>query len=263
MQTQHIIEIVPSWLFYVITVIVVLAAVGCGLWLGARVRHHGKSTGDAPIGSIVGAILGLVAFMLAFTFGSATSRFDMRKQLLLEEVNAIGTVYLRTDFLDEAVGDESRAMLRRYVDLRVDAGMDRDKLPVAMEESEAIQDRLWMQMRELPRDRHNSVLAGLYVEALNSMFDLQSKRATVALQYRIPDTIWVMLYAVTALAMVSVGYQFGVSGTKSRAVILLLALSFSAVIFLIADLDRIGAGVLRVSQQPVLELQKRLVSPEG
>ena len=258
MYVQRVIEFVPPWLFYGGTVVLVLAAVGCGVWVGGRVRRRGKSKGDAPIGSIVGAILGLVAFMLAFTFGSATSRFDTRKQLLLEEANAIGTTYLRTDFLEIAMGEESRALLRRYVDLRVDAGVSLPKVQAALAESNTIQDRLWAMVRTLPDSGRDHELESLYVQSLNEMIDLQTKRATVALQYRVPGSIWVMLYVVTVLAMMSVGYQFGYSGTKSRVMILLLALSFSGVIYLIADLDRVGAGVLRVNQRPMIELQQRL-----
>ena len=72
-----------------------------GYRIGSYHRKHSDNKDDAPIGSVVGATLGLLAFMLAFTFGISASRFDMRKQLLLDEVNAIGTEFLRTDFLVE------------------------------------------------------------------------------------------------------------------------------------------------------------------
>ncbi|MCK7520215.1 MAG: hypothetical protein MZV64_22250 [Ignavibacteriales bacterium] len=54
-------------------------------------------------------MLGLLAFILAFTFGAATSRFDDKKQLLLDEVNAIGTTFLRADFLAESERADAKA----------------------------------------------------------------------------------------------------------------------------------------------------------
>jgi hypothetical protein len=57
---------------------------------------------------------------------------------------------------------------------------------------------------------------------------------------------------------VAVGYHFGLTGGRSLLVTLLLSFAFSTVILLIADLDRAGEGLLKVSQQPMLELQQKL-----
>jgi hypothetical protein len=61
--------------------------------------------------------------------------------------------------------------------------------------------------------------------------------------------------------MVQVGYLAGRSKTTNWLAMVALSLAFSAVVVLIADLDRIGAGAsgaIRLSQQPVIDLQKRL-----
>ena len=67
---------------------------------------------------MVAATLGLLAFILAFTFGLAASRFDSRMQVLLDEANAIGTTYLRAGMLPEQ-GKQIRALLREYADARL------------------------------------------------------------------------------------------------------------------------------------------------
>jgi hypothetical protein len=69
---------------------------------------------------MVGATLGLLAFILAFTFGLAAARFDTRRQLLLDEANAIGTTYLRAGMLPER-GQQVRDLLRHYVAARLEA----------------------------------------------------------------------------------------------------------------------------------------------
>jgi hypothetical protein len=248
----------PLWLFYVITVGIVLLSVLTGFRLGGYSRREGKSEREAPIASILGATLGLLAFILAFTFGMAASRFDARKQLLLDEVNAIGTAFLRTDFLPEPQRAATRKLLKQYVDIRVEAARHPGKLPQAVVDSEALQERLWSQVAALAPQNSASILLGLYIQSLNEVIDLHSKRITVAFQYHIPGIIWLILYFVTILAMVAVGYQFGFTGTKSFVMVLVLALSFSAVIFLIADLDRSSQGLLKVSQKPMIELQHKL-----
>ena len=69
---------------------------------------------------MVGAMLGLLAFILAFTFGLVAARFDTRRQVLLDEANAIGTTYLRAGMLPEQ-GEKIRALLRDYVSVRLNA----------------------------------------------------------------------------------------------------------------------------------------------
>jgi hypothetical protein len=75
---------------------------------------------ETPVGEMVASTLGLLAFILAFTFGLAASRFDAKRQLLVDEANAVGTTYLRAEMLPER-RDEIRALLRDYVEVRIEA----------------------------------------------------------------------------------------------------------------------------------------------
>lgn len=258
MQNELLLNQLPFWLFYVMTVVIVLLSALSGLRLGSYIRRRKKGETEAPVGAIVGSLLGLLAFILAFTFGMAASRFDSRKQLLLDEVNAIGTAFLRTDFLPEPQRTETRKLLRRYVDIRTEAVRQPEKLPQAMVDSEMLHNQLWSQVSALSNQNNNSILLGLYIQSLNEVIDFHSKRVTVGFQYHIPDSIWLALYFVTILAMAAVGYHFGITGSGSFWITLVLALAFSAVILLIADLDRSTEGLLKVNQKPMIELQQKL-----
>src|SRR4029450_12067756 len=123
MVTQYttVLDVLPLWGLFLTVVVLVLAAIEGGYRLGGyRPRQPGREK-EAPVGAMVGAMLGLLAFMLAFTFGMAASRFDTRKQLVLDEANAIGTTYLRSAMLPDR-RDEIRALLRSYGDGRLEAG---------------------------------------------------------------------------------------------------------------------------------------------
>src|SRR5438876_10839801 len=74
-------------------------SVECGYRLGKYRRSRQEQGKEAPGGTMVGATLGLLAFILAFTFGLAATRFDTRRQVLLDEANASGTTYLRAVML--------------------------------------------------------------------------------------------------------------------------------------------------------------------
>jgi hypothetical protein len=248
----------PLWAFFFAVVALVLLAMGVGYVFGLAKRKRGDQDPEGPLGSVVGAVLGLLAFILAFTFGIASSRFDNRKQLLLDEVVALETAARRTELLPEPHRSASRVLLKRYVDTRVAVVEHLDKLPELLAESRRIHDELWDHAIALARADMNSDIGALYVEAINDVIGMHTARSVVALQYRIPSRIWFGLLFVTFLSMAAVGYQFGLSGHGNLAARLVLSLTFAAVVTLIADLDRATQGSIMVSQQPMMELQQRL-----
>ncbi len=208
---------------------------------------------------MVGALLGLLAFLLAFTFGMAATRFDARRQVLLDEVNAIGTTYLRARLLSEPHGTQVRSFLRDYVDVRLE-GVQTGKVDHAIRRSQELQEQLWTQAVTVSAKNPGSYVVGLFVQSLNEVIDLHTKRVMLGLHNRIPGIIWLALYLVIILAMVSVGYQAGLAGTSRSLVTVGLALTFAVVMLLIADLDRPGEGLLRVSQQAMIDLRNQMQS---
>ena len=255
---ERLFDSVPLLTVFVAAVVGTLLSIQVGFRVGVHRRRRAEGEAEGPIGSVVGAMLGLLALILAFTFGIASSRFDTRKQLLLEEVNAIETTYLRAGLLPEPHRSESRRLLRRYVDIRVELPKDQASLAQGLAESEALQHQLWSHAVALARTDLDSDIGALYVESLNQVIDLHTARVTVSLLQRVPASIWAGLIIVTVLSMAGVGYQFGIAGRSGFLIQLVLALTFSAIVYLIADLDHPTRGLLKVSQQPMLELRERL-----
>ena len=249
---------IPLWAVFTGMFLLVILSIFLGYRVGGYHKRHSDGGAEAPIGSIVGATLGLLAFLLAFTFGITAARFDTRKQLLLDEVNAIGTAFLRTDFLVEPYRTEIRKLFRDYVDIRTAWVKDPERLGDLLTKSVEIQDKMWSQAVEAVAKTPNQEITSSFIESLNEVIDFHTKRVTVALMYHIPTVIWYALIFVTVLAMGAVGYQFGITGGRSYFISVLLALTFSAVIYLIADIDRSLAGAIKVSQEPMIELQKKI-----
>ena len=247
----------PLWGVFLATVALIMVAIEAGYWLGNQRRRRARDEDKTPLGEMVAATLGLVAFLLAFTFGLAASRFDVRRGLILEEANAIGTAHLRTSLLPEPQQAESRKLLREYVALRsVDASDDR--IAECVVRSEAIHGELWTQAVEASQAATSPVLVSLYIQSLNEMIDLHSKRITLGLRNRIPAAIWAALYFVSCLGLAVMGYHAGLAATGRSLAVLALVLTFSAVIVLIADLDRPQEGFLRVDQSAMISLRKTL-----
>jgi hypothetical protein len=259
MESNGPLDALPLWGVFVAILIVVLLSVECGYRLGRYRRNRHEQEKETPVGTMVGATLGLLAFILAFTFGLAAARFDTRRQVLLDEANAIGTTYLRAGMLPER-REEIRALLRNYVDTRLEA-VRSGNIAEGMRQSENIQNNVWTHAIAVGEKNPNSIVVGLFVQSLNDMIDLHAKRVQASLRSRIPGAIWIGLFAVAALSLATMGYHAGMVGTRRSLAIFAVALTFSVVIELIADLDRPQEGVLKVSQHALLDLQRSMNVP--
>ena len=244
-------------LFAVVFILAMLALEGgyrLGRWRHARTADEK----EAPVGAMVGTLLGLLAFLLAFVFGMAASRFESRRQTALDEANAVGTAYLRTRLLPEPQRGASARLLRVYVDVRV-RGIREGRLVELVTRSEELHGLLWAEA-VTAAERQPGPITGLYVQALNEMIDLHATRVQVGLRSRIPGVIWAGLISLALLGMSSVGYQSGLAATRRSPAMLALIVAFAGVLFLIADLDRPGEGLLVVSQEAMHDLQRAMAA---
>jgi hypothetical protein len=235
------------------TIVVVVVAIEGGFRLGRTARRRSQGEKESPVSAIAGTILALLAFIMAFTFGIGSDRYDARKALVREEANAIRTAWSRSDFLPEPDRGVAVQLLRDYVDRRLAAVQSEDLAQVlaARVESERIQRRLWDMAVVNARKDMNSDVAALYIESLNELSNVHALRVGIGLQARMPAGIWLGLYALLALAMLAVGYQTAIADSRRSWMMLILALSFSLVIAVIAALDNPQSGYLPVSQQPL------------
>jgi hypothetical protein len=255
-MNRELLDVVPLWGLFGATVVFTWLALEGGYRLG-RWRHARTSEEkEAPVGAMVAAILGLLAFMLAFTFSLAASRFEARRQVVLEEANAIGTTWLRARLLPEPQRAEAARLLRDYVDVRVRA-VQEGTIAEALAQSEKLHDQLWSQATAAAAKSPNPII-GLFIQSLNEVIDLHAKRLMVGLRSRIPLVIWAGLFALAVVGMGATGYQAGLAATRRSPAMFLLVLAFAGVLLLIADLDRGQEGFLRVSQAAMTDLQKSM-----
>jgi hypothetical protein len=255
MQSNEPLDLVPLWALFIGIMLVVLVSVEGGYRMG-RFRERRVHEMETPVGEMVASTLGLLAFILAFTFGLAASRFDAKRQLLVDEANAVGTTYLRAEMLPER-RDEIRALLRDYVEVRIEA-VKSGKLAEGTRRSEDLQNRLWGLTVPIAVKNPDSVIVGLFVQSLGDVIDLHTKRLTAAVRNRIPFAIWAALYGISIFSFAAMGYHSGLTGTTRSLVIIAVAFTFSVVILLIADLDRSQEGILKVSQQALVDLRQSM-----
>ena len=239
----------------IVSVLLTLAAVEAGYWLG-KWRLKREHENDETASATVGITLGLLAFTLAFTFSFAADRFDNRKGLVLEEANAIGTTYLRALLVPAPASSEVRALLRQYVDTRLEATTHPEKLAEMNARSQELHRLLW-QHAVAAAAAQDSERTSLFISSLNDVIDLHAKRLT-AVRNRVPEAIWIFLFLTAVLGMASMGYHTGLSGSRRTVAVIFLTLAFSGSLTLIADLDRPGEGLLQTSQRAMEDLQQSM-----
>jgi hypothetical protein len=249
---------IPLAAVFVGSMAIVFLAIAAGFIFGCMQSHRVNATLMGPISSVTVALLGLLAFFLATTFGMASSRYFARRQILLSEVNAIETTFLRANLIAEPHRTQCQEFLKKYVSVRASLAPDVRVVSRMLEQSELLQSQLWQQATDLAKSHSNPVIDALFIASLNNLIDLHTMRTTTALQYHIPISIWVSLLFLAVIATMAVGYQFGLSNAHSYIIYLVLALGISVTITMIADFDSITKGSLLVSQRPMQELQQRL-----
>ncbi len=256
-------DLVPVWVVFIGTVLLVMGFIEIGYRLGGIAHRKWAAEKEAPVSGVSATVLGLTAFMLAFSFSIVAERYDARKALVRDDADAIRTAYLRTRFLAEPERLESSRLLADYVDRRLHIArgnqIGREELGQFLADSESIHRRLWdIAVVSAARDM-NSDVGALYIEALNQVMDVHASRLAIGVRMRVPPGIWIVLYGLTILGMLSMGYHAGIADSRRTNATWVLATSFAMVIALIAALDR-PWGVAAVTQQPLVDLRHSMQS---
>lgn len=240
---------------YIGTAAFILLSFEAGHQIGRYTLSHSRSTVDTAPGPMVGSILATLAFVLAFTFNMAASRFDLRKQNVLAETNVINTAYMRADLLDQPHKSEMQRVLREYVEVRL-RGIEPGNREKALSKSLELHQVLWNQATLVAR-KNPTVLSARLVQSVIDIISIHEKRLNAATRNRIPGSIWFTLYAISAFAMLAMGSQTGLTRARRLIQVIPLVLAFSALMTVVADLDRPAElGLIKVSQEAMISLQE-------
>ncbi len=254
------IEAVDGWIVALVVLALQLVASEVGWTIGARRSHTIESHQRFQASAVQASILALLGLLLAFSFSMAAGRYEARRDLAVEESNAIGTAYLRARVLPAPESDAVRLLLRQYVDARL-AFFDAKEpaaLEEAIQESETLLGLLWKRVIDPAVGDLSHV--SLLVESTNLVIDLHASRVA-ANDARIPPTILVLLSLVAAAGLGTVGWCFGLVRGPHRGPCLLLSLLVATILLVIVDLDEPQRGRIRVPAESMRHLQRELSVP--
>jgi len=239
---------------------VVFVLMSASTWIGValltRLKEQVAELHD-DVRIVEGATLTLLALIIGFSFSMAVGRYDQRKNLEEAEANAIGTEYVRADLLPAENAAQVKALLVKYLDLRIRfyACRDEGQLGEVDAETAKLQDQLWASIRAPAAARPDPVMA-LVVSGMNDVLNSQSYTQAAWLN-QIPIAAWVMMLAIALGSTLLVGV--GAKSAKSLSrVLLILPLMLSVAFFLIADIDSPRRGMICVTPQNLLLLSDSL-----
>ena len=221
-----------------------------GFRMGRYFARRGRAALQAQVQTIEAAMLTLLALLLAFTFSIAASRFDSRKQVCVQEANAIGTTYLRASLMPRSESvTQLRGLLRQYVDMRIDVYthyLTPEARKLQKQRVSDLQRDMWGIVAASSRDQPMNVAVTLIVRAMNDLIDLAETQSAL-FENHVPENILIFLFALAIVVISVVSYMNGLSLDRQPSLMFLLAGIVAMTIFLLIDLDRPLRGLIRVA----------------
>ncbi|MEX3980968.1 hypothetical protein AB4Y45_18550 [Paraburkholderia sp. EG287A] len=245
----------PALLFIVLILVLPLAA-----GLGASVLHRYFPLAEEARENykiVQGATLTLLALLIGFTLSMAVSRYDQRKNLEEEEANAIGTQYLRAELLGGEAAAQTKALLARYLQARIQFYVVRDvgALDQINRDTGELQTQLWASVRDPAKAQPNPVTA-LAVAGMNDVINTQGYTQAAWIN-RIPVAAWALMIIIAIFSNLMQGY--GAHGQVGRRVLLLiLPITVTLSLTLIADIDSPRGGLIRVAPLNLMSLAQSM-----
>ena len=213
--------------------------------------------------AVDGAVFALLGLLISFTFSGASSRFDARRQLVVEETNDIGTAYLRLDMLPGDAQPVLRESFRRYLDARIEVYQKLPDIAAAKEslaKANELQIQIWRQAVAASRAEGAAPSAPmLLLPALNAMIDITTTR-TMATQMHPPIIVFAMLFGLALAASLLAGYGMTGSKLRSRFHMIGFALVVTFAVYVILDIEYPRLGLIRVDafDQALVDLRESM-----
>ena len=264
MGLQRFLDDIPMLVFLLLITVLMVSFIEIGFRIGGYDRRDRNKAQVAQVRAIMGASLGLLAFMLAFSFSRAQSHYEARIDAYLVEISAIDSAYRGADLLDEPRRTSAKTLLRQFVQLRRDSSYaaDTGDLEEAIEiirDAERIHDKLWKIASSSMSSPGDSIDDSIFVNAILEMIKANDERIQAKLFNRISLVIWFTLFLMSFLSMIVMGYQAQLTGTRSILATWALAFAFAAVMTLVTDLDRPQMSLFKMNQSLMIELQNWII----
>jgi len=236
-------------IIFTLTFVFVIFFYITGFTIKKRQISNKSKIAKVELGTLNGTLLGLLSLLLAFTFSLSSSRFDTRRNMVIEEANDIGTAFLRTKLYPDSVKTQLTSLFKEYIKSRIayhEAGSDISSTYFHYNNANTISNKIWNVVAEDAKTDIIGTRSRMMIPALNDMIDITQSRLAEA-EAKIPDSILYLLFLLCCCSGFLLGYENKVK--LDWIVLIFLALTLSATIFTILDLDRSRQGLIVLKTQ--------------
>ena len=226
-----------------------LVLLEAGRRMGVRQLASDPEAVKSRSGAVEGAVFGLMALLIAFTFSGAALRFDVRRSLAVDEANDICTAWLRLDLLPVTAQPPLREKFRQYVDARFAfyhklSDFESDRAEQAR--ATALQNEIWKDSVAACRDSGSSPATMLLLPALNQMIDITTTRMMAARTHA-PVVIYSMLVLLVLAGSLLAGYGLATGKTRDWFHASAFAVIMTLAIYVILDFEFPRLGLIRLN----------------
>ncbi len=247
----------PTWLLSLGLLLTMSAANEFGFFAGRRWHQSEPDSSRTVTNALKASVFALVALLLGFSFSMTASRHDLRRRVVLDEANAIGTCALRAGLLEEPQRSEIRKTLREYLDQRIayfELGVDPEQVALTSRAMDMLLATLWQTVEAAGLSSGEQLRVSQIVPAANEVIDQSTTRAWAAGNH-LPASVLLLLVVCVIVSNVLVGHSSGQTNRRHLGLWLATNLLFSLVLFTVLDFDRPRRGIIQVDHSPLIDLR--------
>ncbi len=249
-----------EYAFFVMVAGIFFCASELSYLYGRYVSKTAKEDYSSQAGAFGGAMLGMMALLLGFSFSMALGRHDLRKNLLLDEINNVKSAYQYSDLINKCCEQKIKPMFAEYTQLRVNyyqKGTLAKDMKQNIVDTEILQNKMWaLALDALEHTEASKKSAAMaFVNKLSDMFDDETKRVT-ARGNHVPEPILWLLIFVGAFALAINSYSIGLKHAHLAMPRFFLVIAITAVLTVILDLDRPIRGIIQIDQSEMKALNE-------
>jgi hypothetical protein len=226
-----------------------------GRQLGTRYLERQGTDAMAGLNAVEGAVFALMGLLLAFAISGALQRFDERRALILQEVNAVNTVSDRLELLDAASQERLRPKLKAYVQARLDLYSQpidfsfKDQAAVysveALRKVASLRKELWQDAASVCPFGISNTGCVLFLPALNMAFEAATLRSG-ANERHPPQAIYFMLFGLALGGSLLAGFSMAAAKSQSLIHMITFAAALAVTLYIVTDIEFPRMGLIRV-----------------
>jgi hypothetical protein len=231
-----------------------------GYWVKKRIiKHHPDK--NTSLGTAEGALMGLMALLLAFTFGMTSTKFESRRQTIIDEANLLNTGLLRCKLFPDSIKKTLFPHFKNYLESRIayyDAGDDPVKINNALDDGSKYFNSIWNDNTLLIRDPNYKSLAEQLVPVLINLRNIVISREAGRIA-TVPTLILLVLLILVFVASFLTGYGLK-PGERNPVFSLAFAIMLSIALYLVMELGRPRQGYINLesAEKAIVNLRKNL-----